>query len=921
MNNYNYIQIVLALFITSFFYRSVGAQTTIQGKVLDEISGENLIGVQVYYTNGEEVEGTITNEEGYFDLEIDRIPPFKLSVEFVGYQARDISVEEIDQYLEIYLTGVEGQIKIQSLITENEIQAASKVMESRLTTPVSVEKMGILEIQELPTRDFHAGIGYMKGIFVNNSSLTYNSLNTRAFANLQNWRFVQLIDGMDISGPGVNYGVGSVMKGSELDIRSIEVVPGPGSALYGPNAFNGLLSMRTKNPFDYQGLSAYVKQGMINRPNGDTQPLTDLGVRFAKRINDKWAFKLNATYFNGNDFVSDDRSFLITNQEIPFQNQLLNTSPLDPNYNAVNVYGDESQAQVDLGTGELIPINRTGISEQELLDYKIDNLFLQGSLHYRPNDKLEASYDIRYSQADNIIRYENFYPFENFQTLFQKLELKGDNFFARVYHAKDESGDGFSVLSLGAILQEALKPTSTWGEEYGAAFRGEVNGISAGNHQRARSYADRDIPGPSSSVFQQAREQIIGIPIDQPGGAGVVMEASFLHGDVNYDFKNEIDFLDLQVGGSYRLYRLDSEGHVYSDGPLGFNEPIPTWEYGAYVQASKNFINERLTLKSSLRYDKNKNFTGRFTPRVSTVLTLGKQRRSSIRASWQTGFRNPANQDTYVAFNAGPLLYLGNIQDNIENYSVRTLDGSIISGTELYQNLVTTPSFTEFAQSGQTDPSILQPANLRFLEQEQITTYELGFRSLFAPQWLVDATFHYNTYKNFTANILSFSPAMGMPILTLNNVEDPVNSMGVNLGLSYNNDNGWRFGANYNFVNFDADDAREKNPFYFPDFNTPQNSYKLFFGYRSLKKKLGFNVHYRWVEDYVFQSPNGQGRIESFGILDGAVLYRIPKLRSLLKLGATNITNDGYRTVYGGPLVGGEYYLQWTFDSLFQREN
>ncbi|MEM6630987.1 MAG: TonB-dependent receptor [Bacteroidota bacterium] len=916
----NHFKTLLALSLFWGIFTSAMGQTTVQGKVFDEISGENLIGVQVYYEEDSTVEGTITNEDGYFDLEVSKNPPLELYVEFVGYQARKISVEEIDQYLEIYLTGVEDQIKVQSLITENEIQAVSKVNENRLITPVSVEKMGILEIQELPTRDFHAGIGYMKGIFVNNSSLTYHSLNTRAFANLQNWRFVQLIDGMDISGPGVNYGVGSVMKGSELDIRSIEVVPGPGSALYGPNAFNGLLSMITKNPFDYQGVSAYVKQGMINRPNGDTQPLTDLGIRYALRLNDKLAFKVNATYFTGNDFISDDRNFLITNQEIPFQEQLLQTSPLDPNFNAVNVYGDETQVQVDLGTGELVPINRSGIPERELLNYEIDNLFLQGSVHFRPNDKLEASYDIRYSRADNIIRYENFYPFKNFQTLYQKLELRSDNFFARVYHAKDESGDGFSVLSLGAILQEAIKPTQAWGEEYGAAFRGEVNGIQAGNHVLARGYADRDIPNASSSAFQQAKAEIIGIPIDQPGGAGVVMEASFLHGDLNYDFKNEINFLDLQVGGSYRLYRLASEGHVYSDGPLGFNEPIPTWEYGGYIQAAKNFVNERLTLKSSLRYDKNKNFTGRFTPRVSTVLTLGKQRKSSLRASWQTGFRNPANQDTYVAFNAGPLIYLGNIQDNIENYSLRTLDGTIISGEELYQNLVTTPSFTEFVQSGGTDPSILQPANLRFLEQEQITTYEVGFRSLFARDWLVDATFHRNTYKNFTANILSFSPAIGMPILTLNNVEDPVYSTGFNLGIAYNNDKGWRFGGNYNFVQFDADDARERNPFYFPDFNTPQNSFKVFFGYRSLQKKLGFNVHYRWVEDYVFQSPNGQGLIESFGILDGAILYRIPKLKSLLKLGATNITNDGYRTVYGGPLVGGEYYLQWTFDSLFRTE-
>ena len=903
-----------------FVLSSLGsnAQTLIQGKVLDEESGSNLLGVQVFHQEEEEVQGTLTNQEGYFELFVDKYPPFNLKVQFVGYETRELPIENADQYMEIYLTSEGEQIKVEKAILENEIQAVSKVLENRLTTPVSVEKMGVLDIMDLPTRDFHAGAGYMKGIFVNNSSLTYNSINTRAFANLQNWRFVQLIDGMDISGPGVNYGVGSVMKGSELDIRSIEVVPGPGSALYGPNAFNGLLSMETRSPFSYQGVSAYAKQGIINRPNGGSEPITDVGIRYAKRLGEKWAFKLNATYLRGKDFISDDNSFLITNQEIPIQEQLLQTSPFDPNYNAVNVYGDETQVPVDLGNGEVVPINRTGLAEKDLLDYEIENLFVQGSIHYRIQDNLEATYDVRYSRADNIIRYENFYPFDNFETLFQKLELKGDNFFTRVYLANDESGDGFSVLNLGAILQEALKPSATWGADYGAAYRGEINGVFAGSHGTARSYADRDIPSPDSDIFKQAKDQIIGIPIDQPGGAGVVMKAGFLHADANYDFKNEISFMDLQVGGSYRRYRLDSEGHVYSDGPLGFNAPIPTWEFGVYTQASKSLAQDRINLKGSLRYDKNKNFIGRLTPRLSSVVTLGKGRRTSIRASWQTGFRNPANQDTYVAFNAGPLLYLGNIQDNIENYAFRTEDGTIITGENLYETLVTIPSFEQFAQSGGTDPSILQNANLSFLEQEQITTYELGLRSLISTAWLVDASFYYNTYENFTANILSFSPLINVPILTLNNVQDPVTSTGFNVGLSYNDEKGWRFGANYNYARFDAEEATEKNPFYFPDFNTPQNSFKAYVGYRSIKERLGFSLHYRRFDSYVFQSPNGQGMIPAYGMLDGSIVYRLPEIKSMIKLGATNMTNEGYRTVYGGPTIGGEYYLQWTFDSLFQ---
>jgi len=916
MRNIIYHIFSIALFLQAL--NPLGAQTNIQGKVFDEITGQSLIGVRFFYESAHSGIGTISNEEGFFELQVDNAPPFEIEVSFIGYQSRNITVEEVDQYVEVYLLPNDVQIEVQSRVSEAEVIAASKTLETRLSSPASVEKMGIIDIQALPTRDFYAGIGYLKGAFVNNSSFTYHSINTRGFANLQNWRFISLIDGMDISGPGVNYGVGTVMKGSELDIREIELIPGPGSALYGPNALNGLVSMSTKSPYSYQGLSAYIKQGMMNRPNNGSEPYTDLGIRYATTIGDRFAFKINMTYLTAQDWYSDDRSHNITNQTVLMKDQLLAKSPFDPNFDAVNVYGDDIQVPIDLGGDEPVLINRTGIPEIELLDYEINNLYLQGSLHYFITDDLEASYDIRYSRADNIIRYENFYPFDNFETVYQKLELKSKKFTGRMYMATDNSGDGYSVLAAGAIVQEALKPSSQWGAEYGAAYRGDIPGIIGNNHSIARQYADRDIPGSDSRTFQNAKDQTTAIPIDLPGGSGVSMKASFLHTDLLYNFSEEINVLDLQVGASYRRYVLDSEGHVYSDGPLGFNKPIPVWEYGIFAQAAKGLLNDRLNLRGSVRYDKNKNFQGRITPRLSAVGLLGGDKKHTIRASWQTGFRNPANQDTYVAFNAGPLIYLGNIEDNISNFGIQTPDGVIVSGENIYNTLVTQSSFENFVAQGANDPNLLQSANLNYLEQEQITTLELGYRAFLTDDLFLDVSFFRNSFDNFTANIVSFSPLINTPILTLNNVPDKVTSSGFNIGVDYENEAGWQFGGSYNYLSFNAEEALENNPFYFPDFNTPENSFKLYAGYLPLRKSLGFITHYRWLEDYLYQSPNTQGLLDGFGVWDAAILYRLPNLRSIIKLGATNITSDGYRTVYGGPTIGGEYYLQWTFDELLK---
>ncbi len=909
----NYTQkthLFLLLFLMLLASLPLNAQTLIRGNVFDEEKQEPVIGARLMIKD--KAIGTITNVEGEFQLATNVEPPFVLLVSSLGFREKELYISQSEMNVSIGM-------KSESSIEERVVVSASRVEERILEAPVSVEKLGLLDLKNSPAPDFYGAVAQLRGVMVNPSSMIYQSINTRGFGNVQNWRFVQLIDGMDINGPGVNYGVGSVMKGSELDIRSVEVVPGPGSALYGPNVFNGLLSMTSKSPFNYQGLSAYLKQGITRQEGLSSKPFVDMGIRYAKSFNDKIGVKINATYLSATDWEANDERFLITNQDIPFKDQLLQTPRNSINYNAVNIYGDDIQVPVDLGNGEFVLVNRTGIHEREVVDYDVERISLQASIHYKISNSLEAVYDFRYARADNIIRYENFYPFTNFENQFHRFELTGDNFFSRTYLAKDNSGDGYSMLAAGAIIQEGLKPSSDWGLEYGAAFRGEVPGVFAGNHEAARTFADRDIPGSEDPLFQQIRRQTLSVPIDIPGGSAVVMKANFLHSEAAYDFKENISFMELLIGGSYRRYVLESNGHVYNDGPRGFNKPIPVWEYGFYAQGARGFINDRVNLRGSLRYDKNRNFEGRITPRLSMVVSLGEFKQHNFRASWQTGFRNPANQDTYVAFNAGPLLYFGNIEHNIVNYSDTLADRTPVSGREIYDELVTIQSFQRFMEAGGTDPSLLEPANLRFLEQEQITAVELGYRGMITPKLYLDLNVYQNRYKNFTANVLSFSPTLGKPILTLNNVPDEVTSLGVGAGFDWMLPKGFKFGANYSFSEFDADDAIEKNPNYFPDFNTPKHMFKVSFANRELwANRLGFNIHYRWLDGYIFQSPNGQGFIDAYDILDASVSIKIEDLKTILKIGGSNLLNESYTPIYGGPTLGTQVYMQLTFDEFMR---
>src|SRR5690606_18318845 len=109
-----------------------------------------------------------------------------------------------------------------------------------------------------------------------------------------------------------------------------------------------------------------------------------------------------------------------------------------------------------------------------------------------------------------------------------------------------------------------------------------------------------------------------------------------------YNFKNEIGFMDLQLGASYRVYDLRSNGTIFAD--VEGND-ITIQEVGAFAQGAKTVLSDKLKLTGSIRYDKNENFKGQVNPRISGVYSQGN---SNLRVSYQTGFRNPTTQGQHI---------------------------------------------------------------------------------------------------------------------------------------------------------------------------------------------------------------------------------------------------------------------------------
>lgn len=889
------------------------AQTSISGKVTDAGTGDAIAGANIIVKG--RVAGTITNGQGDFSLRVSDAPPLTLVVSFVGYGTKEVTITDANT------TNLSIQLEEQTILGQEVVVSASRLEESIMKSPVTVEKVDILGIQQTPAPEFYDALANVKGVQFTSSSLNFPQINTRGFATIANVRFVQLVDGIDTQAPLLNFPTGNIVGLGELDAESMELVPGAASALYGPNAFNGILIMKSKSPFEYQGLSAQFKTGLTRSDaQGKAYPMNSFNVRYAKAFNNKFAFKVNfaimdAEDWRGNDYVTDVNR---AGDNIDYSGT--------PNFDGLNLYGDETRIVIpasSLPPGfSSLDVRRTGWQEEHLVDdYTARSIKADVALHYRINDNLETLYNARYGGGSSVYQGSQKYALRDFTQQFHKLELKGTNFFVRGYVTATDAGDSYNMAALGAQVNERISNTRTqWAPDYAQtyvlAMQGYVPNVPAGNsaaaHAAARAYADRTRPQLNSAEFRNLVESVRNDYFQRdPAGAKFIDNSRLYHAEFNYNFADLIEFAEVQVGGNFRQYSLFSDGTIFNEDPNDGDDfqRININEFGIYTQLSKT-IADALKLTGSIRYDKNENFDGRFTPRISAVYSVNENH--NIRASFQTGFRNPDTQAQFIYFPAGTNTLLGSSKTNAQRYGVHN------------GNAWTRSSYERYLVTG--NQSDLVTANVPYIEPEQLRAFEVGYKGLFGKDFLFDVNAYYNSYKDFigSMDIASKNETTHQgEVLPVGTIFSPyvnssatVSSFGIGVGLTYNLPANYQLTANYNYSTFDEEKNQDEN--FRAGFNTPENKFSVGIGNRKVAKNLGFNVNYRWQDEFLWQSDFGEWNVPSFGVLDAQVSYKVTSIKTMVKLGGTNLFGGDYRTNFGGPFVGQTYYISLTFDEFLK---
>ena len=903
----NYLIYLCTLVLANVASNAAFAQnSTISGTIVNRISNESVSAVSITVKGSDA--GTFTDDRGNFKLSINQPLPVTLLISSVGFTIQEVVVSNAGQPLKVKLEPA-------NTLGQEVVVAASRGAQKILESPVSIERVSAANIRNAPAANFYDVVSTLKGVDVTTSSLTFKTPTTRGFGGSGNVRFNQLVDGMDNQAPGLNFSVGAIVGLNELDIDNIELLSGASSALYGPGGMNGTMLMTSKNPFKYQGLSFIAKIGAnhVDGKDRSASPYYNVSVRWANKVSEKFAFKITAELIQAKDWIGTDyRDYDRSNGVLK-----AGTRQTDPNYDGVNTYGDETTAdlrQVLSGIAGQAPflapfintlsqkpisVSRTGYTEQQIIDPNTINIKLGGSFHYKLSPRTEAIFAGYWGTGNTVYTGASRYSIKNFKMGQYKLELLNKNWMLRAYTTQENAGETYNLGATTQNFNEAWKPSggstgwySQYGQAYLAAKLGGATDFDA--HTTARATADIGRPVVGTAEFNDIYNRIRKLPV--PKGGALLDRTDLYSVEGSYNLTPYTKSVaDVIVGANYKNYVLNSQGTLFADtaGTIGIRE------YGAFIQASRA-ITSNLKITASGRYDKNQNFTGRFTPRITAVIKVAEN--NNIRLSYQTAYRFPSTQMQWI---------------NLDLVSYKLIGGNA-AFIDIY-NFNNNPAYDrDSLKSGHTVKH-----NFATLKPEAISSFEAGYKGLVMDnKLLIDIYGYYGQYTNFLARTVVVQSRTGAPITQADadagqiysvpiNSSSKVKTYGFGIGLDY------KVTGNYTVsVNAASDNLTDVPSNFIASFNSPKYKVNATFANSGFGKgnKFGFAVAYRWQDAFYFQGDLANGNLPAIQTVDAQVSFKLPKTKSILKLGANNLLNQYYYNAVGNSHIGGLYYLSFGYN-------
>lgn len=782
-----------------FVSTAVIAQTQVSGTVTDS-NGQPIPGANVVLDN---TTGTVSDFDGNFSLSTSKTPPFTLTVSSVGLETKTVNVTSAAQSLSIVLG--ESATQLDEIVV-----SASRMAERIFESPVTVEKFSLQQIERTPAADYFNGLANLKGVNLVEAGLVFNQIQIRGFSDIYNEGLVTLVDGMNNQMPVFGFAVGNLIGLNELDVQSVELVPGAASALYGADAYKGIMFLNSKNPFDHQGISVKYKQGITEQDTAGTNEFTDFAIRMATQLSDKLAIKATISHKEGTDWSAQDYRHSVDGNIID------GYAANAPDYNAVNeegeiafstplifdqlvgVTGNQAFASLaNVSPNYFGTILSTGYNDVDMFGSETSNTKGNFAIHYRPNDNTEISIQsLLGTGAAPLSTGGTRYHMKDVKIQQHKLELKSGGLTSRFYYTKEDAGDtqvaqlmsiaiaqqswgglgirngwGINYLNtyLGGIaLQEY--PLSTYGAQYasdplfgvGALLTGVATDLltvagtyqaTGGQTQNPATYTFEDYLGYSTQPFHDAARAAADSGLLKPGTAEF---------DAAFEAASKISADNL--GSGARIIDVSKIYNYEVDYDFG-----DKFDFGQLIVGA-NLRHFNLNTQGTLYTDYNKPIEyqeyGAYAQLKTNLLDDFVTLTGSIRYDEQTVLENgnftprlgllfnlSDNQNIRLSAQQG--FRNPTNQDKFIGYSqgTYTILGSAKSSIERFKQTVALRNGQPHTFTGQyvldnaVDFSTSSPVELNYVKPEVVTMLELGYR-FNTSDFTLDVSAYYSNYQD-----------------------------------------------------------------------------------------------------------------------------------------------------------------------------
>ncbi|WP_435353449.1 TonB-dependent receptor [Emticicia sp. SJ17W-69] len=841
------------------------------------------------------------------------------------------------------------------------VVSASRIEESIFKAPVSVTKISSLQLQNSPSIELISSLARYKGIDVSQSSWFVTSLSTRGFNSGKAERLLQLADNVEFMSPTSSLYGGNWMGTPDLDIDNIEVIYGANSALYGSGALNGVVLMNSKDPFKHQGITASVK--------GGSRSLFDTQIRYAQVFAKRFAFKLNANFITGNEFLGESDAAIkaITAGGLAGSDASNNAYGSPFGWNKINYFGDIGSTITNpdytkYNDGKSYRIYMPGFKESEILSanngskfglsegiFKAGNIRLNPSLHFKINERTKASYEYRKSIGNGIFQSTSRFAWREMQYDLHKFEIKNDHWFVRAYSMFDYGGKAYELGGVANALQNmrmtdpangtfptiAANYFNAWNQIFAAA-RG--NGFGGGN--LAGVYTPDAVNGGVPTSFA--------LPTIQGGQS--IENAAKLAFDLTQNLQ-----ITSNPAGSNSVFKNITQQVANGIGDLKVNGT--TVKGAAFANTARNmdfsaqrefrFKTTNVVVGGAYRTYLLKSNGTLFSDGIYSPLN-GEQRNSII--NWESGIYGQVQQKL---LDEKLTLAVATRLDAFKNFAAKLsprISAVYSSGNHNfranYSRAYRAPAqldqyiyldYSSILLIGNTENGFkglnsagTAPYEVKKIAPEKMNSWEVGYKALLTKDLQIDLSYYQSLYNGFIGIVRfqgredgqmpegdftkktgdwakpSTDRTRGRFIQTWANFDKPVTTQGAFVSLDYRLNKKLSLYGNYTWSQIS--DIKGL----IAGFNTPKNKFNL--GVNGLiMKDLSYSVNYRRSDTYTYFMPFDEGEIKAFGTLDAQVNYHAKPLKTTFKLGGTNLTNANAITVYGSAPISRIVYIGAVF--------